>query len=112
MPWLCVCINPPSPNHGRREKTNLNFYFHFSFWCLKRFYEGLKGLHKTFSGTTKKCGNTKINLIFISIQISEMHGTGRVKRFVKDLLVYLKYLIMFDVANFVDIPCLLSFINV
>ena len=30
----------------------------------------------------------------------------------KDLLLYLKYVIMFDVANFVDIPCLLSFINV
>ena len=25
-----------------------NFYFHTSFWCLKRFYEGLKGLTKTF----------------------------------------------------------------
>ena len=23
----------------------LNFYFHTSLWCLKRFYEGLKGLH-------------------------------------------------------------------
>ena len=26
----------------------LNFYFHTSLWYLKRFYEGLKGLHKTF----------------------------------------------------------------
>ena len=46
------------------------------------------------------------------MQISEMHGTGSVKRFVKDLLLYLKYVIVLDVANFVDIPCLLSFINV
>ena len=28
------------------EKIKLNFYFHTSLWCLKRFYEGLKGLHK------------------------------------------------------------------
>ena len=24
-------------------KIKLNFYFHTSLWCLKRFYEGLKG---------------------------------------------------------------------
>ena len=29
-------------------KINLNFYFHTPLWCLKRFYEGLKGLHKIF----------------------------------------------------------------
>ena len=34
-------INPLRPNPGRREKTNLNFYFHSSLWYLKRFYEGL-----------------------------------------------------------------------
>ena len=28
-----------------KTKTGLNFYFHTSLWCLKRFYEGLKG-HK------------------------------------------------------------------
>ena len=27
-------------------KINLNFHFH-TWWCLKRFDEGLKGLHKT-----------------------------------------------------------------
>ena len=26
-------------------KIELNFYFRTSLWCLKRFYEGLKGLH-------------------------------------------------------------------
>ena len=40
--------NPSRPNPGRREKIKLNFYFHTSLGCLKRFYEGLKGLHKTF----------------------------------------------------------------
>ena len=39
----------------KEKKMNLNFYFHTSLWCIKRFYEGLKGLHKTFCGTTKKC---------------------------------------------------------
>ena len=38
-------------------KINLNLYFHTSLCCLKRFYEGLKGLHKTFWDTTKKCEN-------------------------------------------------------
>ena len=25
----------------KKEKINLNFYFHTDLWCLKRFYEGL-----------------------------------------------------------------------
>ena len=29
-------------------KINLNFYFRTSLWCLRRFYGGLKYLHKTF----------------------------------------------------------------
>ena len=29
-------------------KIKLNLYFHTSLWCLKKFYKGLKGLHKTF----------------------------------------------------------------
>ena len=43
-----MILNPSRPNPGRREKINLNFYFHTSLWCLKRFYQSLKGLHKTF----------------------------------------------------------------
>ena len=41
-------INPFRPNPGRREKNKLNFYFHTSLWCLKRFYEGLCGASKDF----------------------------------------------------------------
>ena len=41
-------FNPSRPDPGQREKLNLNFYFHTSLWCLKRLYEGLKDLHKTF----------------------------------------------------------------
>ena len=29
-------------------KIELNFYFHISLWCLKRFYEGLKAFVKSF----------------------------------------------------------------
>ena len=35
-------------------KIELNFYFCTSLWCLKSFYEGLKG------GTTKKCENKNL----------------------------------------------------
>ena len=47
-------LNPFRPNPGRREKIKLNFYFLTSLWCLK------------------------INLIFISVQLSQIHGTLRV----------------------------------
>ena len=36
-------LNPSRPDPGRREKIIVNFYFHSSFWCLKRFY-GIKGI--------------------------------------------------------------------
>ena len=75
---LTFCIfNPSRPDLGRREKINLNFYFHFSLWCLKRFYEGLKGLHKTFKASQRSVKIFK--LVFTLIQLSEMHGAERVK---------------------------------
>ena len=49
-----VQIKPSSPDPGRREKINLNFFF------------------------TLLCGASKG---FILIQLSEMHGAGRVKSF-------------------------------
>ena len=47
FPGMCTIfiINAFHPVTGQREKVNLNFYSHTSFWCLKRFYEGLKGLY-------------------------------------------------------------------
>ena len=51
-------LSVPVPD--KVKKIKLNFYFHTSFWCLKKFYEGLKGLHKTFRGTTKKCENKNL----------------------------------------------------
>ena len=38
-------ISPSCPNPGRREMVKLNFYFHTSLWCLKRF---LKAFIKPF----------------------------------------------------------------
>ena len=38
---LIVLINPSGPDPRRRKTIILNFYFHTSLWCLKRFYEGL-----------------------------------------------------------------------
>ena len=55
-------INPSNYNSSRRDKINLNFfYFHTSLWCLERFYEDLKGLHKIFCGTTKKYENKNLS---------------------------------------------------
>ena len=72
-------LNPLRPNPGRREKINLNFYFHTSLRCFKRLYEGLKGLHKTFSvQTPQRSVKIKITLIFILIKLSEMPGAGRI----------------------------------
>ena len=44
-------LAPPAPCISEsciEIKIKLNFYFHTSLWCLKRFYEGLKDLYKTF----------------------------------------------------------------
>ena len=47
-------IDPSSPDPVQREKVNWNFYFHTSLFSFKRFYEGLKGFHKTFLGHHKE----------------------------------------------------------
>ena len=67
-------FNPSRPNPGQKEKINLSFYFHTSLWCLKRFYKGHKGLHKTFWGTTK-CENK--NLSSFLFQYNFLEFTGR-----------------------------------
>ena len=57
-----LSLNFSRSDPGQSDKINLNFYFH-TFWsCFKKFYKGLKGLYKTFSGTTKKCENKKLIL--------------------------------------------------
>ena len=73
--------NPSRPNPGRREKIKLNFYFHLSLWCLEKFYEGLKGLHKTFRDTTKKSENQNSTKFLFQYNFQKMHETFRVKNF-------------------------------
>ena len=68
-------INPSRPNLGWTEKNKLNFYFYTSLWCLKRFNEGVKGLHKTFWGTRKKYENK--NLTQFLFQYNFQKSTGR-----------------------------------
>ena len=36
-------------------KIRLNFYFHTSLWCLKRFYEGCSNIILRVGGTCRKC---------------------------------------------------------
>ena len=47
-------LNTFLPDPGRRAEINLNFHFHTSLSCFKRFYEGRKG-------TTKKCENKNLS---------------------------------------------------
>ena len=70
-----MCINPCSRLSGfklnpycpesflkhLKMKINLNFYFHTPLLYVKRLYEGLNGLHKTFWGTTKECENKNLS---------------------------------------------------
>ena len=59
-------FDPSHPNPGRRKKIKLNFYFHFSLWCLKKFYEGLKAFLKPFEAPQRSV-KIKFDLIFNSI---------------------------------------------
>ena len=60
LEWLeIMTFNPSHPNSGRREKINLDFYFHTSLWCFERIY--------------------KFSLIFILIKL-ETHEVGWVKQ--------------------------------
>ena len=65
-------FNPFRPNPWRREKMKLNFYFYDSFWCLERFYEGLKG---TFEASQRKA-KIKIFTKFL-VQYNFQKCTGR-----------------------------------
>ena len=62
---LIVYLSLPVPCISEsciKIKTNLNFYFHTSLWCLKKFYEGFKSL-KPFEAPQKSV-KIKIKLIF------------------------------------------------
>ena len=49
-------------------------------WCPKRFYEGLKGLHKTSWGATKKCENKNLTQFLFQYNFqkcTERKGKGQ-----------------------------------
>ena len=60
--WNLHNSNLICPNPGRREKIKLNLYFHTFLWCLKRFYEGLKGC--VYSSK-----NWKISYLFVCFML-------------------------------------------
>ena len=45
---VVLLVKPSCPDPRQREEINLNFYFHTFLWCHKRFFVGIKDLHKTF----------------------------------------------------------------
>ena len=51
--WILTLKDPCISECCIKIKIKLHFCFHTSVWCLRRFYEGSKGLHKIFWGTTK-----------------------------------------------------------
>ena len=60
--WIKILrINPSRLDAGRREEINLNFIFTLPCRASKVFYEGLKGLHKAFWGTTNKRENENLS---------------------------------------------------
>ena len=71
-----IVVNYFRSNPGRIERNKLNFYFHVSLWWLKRFYEDLSSWNLLMH--YKEVWKWKFNFIFISIQLSEMLGMGRV----------------------------------
>ena len=88
---LNIGLNPSSPNPGQREKIKWIIYFYTSSCCLERFYKTIKALKafiKPF--VAPQASEKKINLIFTSIQLSEMHGS-RVS-LLKMLEIFSKYL--------------------
>ena len=68
MQWLlwafdCLCLNSSLPNLVRRERIDLNFYFHSS-WCLKRFC-AFKAVIKPFEAPRRSM-KIKIKVNFYS----------------------------------------------
>ena len=53
-------LTVPAPNLDEEKKLTQKLNFPTSLWCLKRFYERLKALYKTFSGSTKKWENKNL----------------------------------------------------
>ena len=59
-----------------RIKTNANFYFQTSLWCLKRFYEGLNFLFSSRIGTRRvnKCTKLLPQIKILQKRETSLHG--------------------------------------
>ena len=59
-----------------RIKTNANFYFHTSLWCLKRLYEGLNFLFSSRIGTRRvnKCTKVLPQIKILQKRETSLHG--------------------------------------
>ena len=69
--------------------------------------EGLKGLHKTFRGTTKKCENKGYVIFYLKL-LSEIHGTRGVNEiFIIELVTHVVPLFPFNSVQF--FPLLYAF---
>ena len=75
----CSTLTVSSPNPGGREKIKVNFIFALLCGGSKGFMKALKAFIKP-SGAPQRSVKRKIFidffLIFISIQLSEIRGTG------------------------------------
>ena len=74
-----MIFNPSRPDPGPREKININFIFTLFCGTTKGFMNALKAFIKPFEAPRRSV-KIKLKLIFISTQLSEMHGAGRVKK--------------------------------
>ena len=71
--WVKKSINPSRPDPGRREKITKILNFTLLCGASKGF---MKAFIKPFEPPQR---SMKIKLIFILIQLCEIHGVGRVK---------------------------------
>ena len=73
-----IQINPFRPDSGRKEKIQI-FILILLCGASKGFMKALKTIIKPFEAPQRSV-KTKIKLIFILMQLSKMHGAGRVKK--------------------------------
>ena len=81
---MILTVTVPVPNEGK--KLSQTFIFTLLCGASKDFMKALKAIIKPFEAPRRSVKKKKINLILILMQLSEMHGTGRVKYMGKTLV--------------------------
>ena len=74
-----IFVSPSRPYLERREKIKWKFLFPYFFFVVaqKGFMKAFKAFIKPFEAP-QRIVKRKIDLIFILIQLSAMHGVGKV----------------------------------